>query len=226
MVLRRILTGVLALTAAVAAGCSSDEAPSEPLPDAPALIRDAAAATGEIRSAHVTVQVNGTVPGLLVQSLEADLTKQGEAKGTGTLNQLGQLVEIEFVLTGDTLYLKGPTGGYQEIPATLSSTVYDPSAVLDPERGVPQLLTALRDPKTEARDEVDGTQAYRVTGTLNQEVLGGLLPGIQSAADMTFWLSTGEGHLPVKASAAFGDEATVDVTLSDVNKPVTVTAPA
>ncbi|MFD2397253.1 hypothetical protein ACFSVJ_11405 [Prauserella oleivorans] len=44
MVIRRILAGLLALTAVVAAGCTSGEAPSEPLPDGRTLIADAAAA--------------------------------------------------------------------------------------------------------------------------------------------------------------------------------------
>ncbi|MFF5993044.1 LppX_LprAFG lipoprotein [Prauserella flavalba] len=226
MVIRRILLGMLALTAAVTAGCTSDDAPSESLPDGPALIKDAAAATGDIKSTHFTLQVNGTVKGLSVQSLDGDLTKQGDAKGTGTLKQAGQLVEVEFVLAGDTLYLKGPTGGYQEIPAALSSTLYDPSAVLDPERGVSKLLSGLRNPVTQAQEEVEGTQTYKVTGQLGKDVLSGLLPGIQSDADVTFWLRTDGEHLPVKASAAFPDDATVDVTLSDVDKPVTVTPPA
>ncbi|MFD2397254.1 LppX_LprAFG lipoprotein [Prauserella oleivorans] len=52
----------------------------------------------------------------MVQSLEGDLDRSGQAKGNGTLNQLGQLVEVEFVLADDTLYLKGPTGGFQKIP--------------------------------------------------------------------------------------------------------------
>ncbi|PWV72017.1 lipoprotein LprG [Prauserella marina] len=226
MLIRRNLVGALALAAAVAAGCSSEDTPSEPLPEAAQLIQDSAAATGDITSTHFTLQVNGTVAGLSVQSLDGDLTKEGEAKGTGSLTQAGQLVEVEFVLAGDTLYLKGPTGGYQEIPAALSASLYDPSAVLDPERGVAKLLTSMREPKTVAKEEVEGTETYKVSGTVAKDVLEGLLPGVQSGADVSFWLRADGQHLPVKASAAFADDATVDVTLSDVDKPVTVTPPA
>ncbi len=190
------------------------------------LIRDAAAGTSEITSTHFTLQVNGAVPGLSVRSLDGDLTREGEAQGTGTIEQAGQLVEIEFVLTGDVLHLKGPTGGFQQIPAALSSSVYDPSAVLDPERGVANLLSGMRDPVTRAREDVGGTPAYKVTGTVPREVLSGVLPGVESGADLTVWLREDGGHLPLKASAAFPDDATVDVTLSDVDKPVTVTPPA
>ncbi|MFD2397255.1 LppX_LprAFG lipoprotein [Prauserella oleivorans] len=104
--------------------------------------------------------------------------------------------------------------------------MYDPSAVLDPERGIAKLVSSLQDPATEAREEVDGTPAYKVTGKLDRNVLSGLLPGIPSAADVTFWLRADGKPLPVKATAAFPDNATVDVRLSDVDKPVTVTPPA
>lgn len=229
MLSRRTLPGVLALLAIVSlvvTACTSDDTPSEQLPAGPALVSDAATATRDISSAHFTLEVNGTIPGLAVRGLDGDLTKEGEAKGTGTLEQSGQLVEIEFVLAGDTLYLKGPTGGYQRIPVALSSSVYDPSAVLDPERGVSKLLSSMRDPVTEGTEEIGGTETYKVAGTLPKDVLAGLLPGIGSDAEVTFWLRTDQRHLPVKASAAFPDDATVDVTLSDVDKPVTVKPPA
>ncbi|PRX44359.1 lipoprotein LprG [Prauserella shujinwangii] len=230
MVLRRILCATLAVFAAVAsaaaAGCTSDDAPSEQLPDGAALVRDAAAATRDITSTHFTLQVNGNVPGLSVRSLEGDLTRDGTAEGSGTIEQAGQLVEIDFVLTGDTLYLKGPTGGYQRIPAALSSSVYDPSAVLDPERGVSKLLSAMRKPVTEAAEDVDGTAAYKVSGMVPKDVLSGMLPGITSDANLTVWLRQDGEHLPVRASAAFPGDATVEVTLSAVDEPVTVTPPA
>lgn len=232
MVLRRFLAGALALTAVLAGGCTSDSAdsadraPGEPLPDAASLIRSSAAATGEITSTHFTMRAEGKVPGLSVRGLEGDLTKKGEAKGTGTLTQSGKLVEVEFVLTGGTLYLKGPTGGYQQIPAALSSSVYDPSAVLDPERGVARLISGMRNPTTEAAEEVGGTQTYKVTGTVAQNVLAGLLPGVRSDADLTVWLRKDGRQLPVQASAGFPNGGTVEVTLSDVDKPVTVTPPA
>jgi lipoprotein LprG len=234
MITRRILLGALALAVAAAAGCSSDEAPEAQLPDASSLLDQAATATANITSAHFSLQVNGTVPGLTVQNLEGDLTTEGgssgAARGTGKVALGGQLVEVEFVLAEDTLYIKGPTGGFQQLPAALGSSVYDPSAVLDPERGIAKVLRSVQNPVTEAQEEVEGVQAYKVTGTVTKEVLAGLLPGAPSGGDITFWLNTEGEHLPVKASVALqgegGEQATVDVTLSDVDRPVTVTPPA
>jgi lipoprotein LprG len=233
MFTHRILLGALALTAALVTGCSSSDPQSTPagsLPDAAGLLKDAAAATGAITSAHVTVQANGNVPGLSVQNLDGDLSKSGgpsgSAKGTGKLSVAGQLVAVEFVLVNSSLYIKGPTAGFQKIPAALGASVYDPSAVLDPNRGIGKVLASMQNPKTEAKEDVSGTPTYKVSGKIAKDVLAGLLPGLQSDADITFWLREDGKHLPVKASAKLPGGASVDVTLSDVDKPVTVTPPA
>lgn len=229
---RRTLLGALAVTAALVTGCSSDSdtKPKEALPAAGPLIADAAQAIGAVKSAHFTLRVNGDVPGLTVQALEGDLTKEGGskggAKGTGKLSMLGQLTEVEFTLAGETLYIKGPTGSYQKVPIALGASIYDPSAVLDPNRGLAKVLSSIQNPKTEAKEDVNGTQAYKVSGKVTRDILATLLPGAPEDAFVSFWLAEAGKHLPVKASAMLPNNASVDVTLSDVDKPVTITAPA
>ncbi|WP_255375597.1 LppX_LprAFG lipoprotein [Saccharomonospora sp. CUA-673] len=110
---RRLLAGSLAAAALTATACSGSDAS---LPDGAQLVDDAAAATAEIDSTHFALQVNGDIQGLMIQSLDGDLTADGDAEGSGTLTQAGQLVEIDFVLVDDTLHIKGPTGGYQQLP--------------------------------------------------------------------------------------------------------------
>ncbi len=226
MILRRTLLAALALGATIVTGCSSGSDSS--LPDAGALLKEGATAAGGVTSTHFTLKVTGTVPGLSVHSLDGDLTKAngGGAKGSGTLELLGQVVDAQFVLVNGTLYVKGPTGGFQQIPAALSSSIYDPSAILDPQRGIPKVLSGVQGPKTEGTEDVNGTPTYRITGTLPKDALTGLLPGVAADAKATLWLRQDGGHLPVKASLGYPDDARVDVTLSDVDKPVTVTAPA
>lgn len=229
MFMRRLLAGMLALAAVTAAGCTSeDPAPASSLPPGDQLIREASTAAAGIKSTHFALQVNGTVTGLSVQSLDGDLTKEGGpsggAKGTGKIEIGGQLVEAEFVVVEDSFYLRGPTGGFQKIPAAIGSSVYDPSAVLDPQRGIAKLVGSLQSPKTEAEEDVNGAPAYRITGKVGKDLLAGLLPGVQADADVTLWVLK-DGRMPQKVSAKF-PEGTVDVTLSDVDKPVTITPPA
>lgn len=227
--MRRILLVTLALTAAVATACSSDEPTDNgDLPDAAGLLNDAAASTAEITSAHFTLAVNGEIPGLPVKNAEGDLTREGSgggaAKGTVSMDLMGSLFEGEFVLVDDTVYIKGPTGQFNELPASMVRSVYDPAAILDPDKGVANVLENVTDARTEGTEDVDGVSTYKVTGRVTKDVVSSLVPGIDSDVDITFWLRQDDGHQPVKASVKVA-KGTVDVTLSDVNKQVEITAP-
>jgi lipoprotein LprG len=233
MVMRRYLVVLLASFATVLSACTSDGGGEEgkSLPDAAGLLSDAAKSTADIKSAHFTLAVNGKVPGLDVQSAEGDLTREsggaGAAQGTVKMTLFGSLFEGDFVIVDDKAYVKGPTGGYQELPASLIANLYDPAAILDPSRGIANVLGKVQDPNTEAEEEIDGVACYRVKGKASKDVVAGLVPGVNSDVDITFWLRRDGDHQPVKASVAVPAEGspTVDVSLSDVDKPVEITAP-
>ncbi|MGW5054274.1 LppX_LprAFG lipoprotein [Actinokineospora sp. NPDC004072] len=227
MVTRRVVVGML-LAVGLAAGCSSTDEPPGGLPEAAQVLREAAEATKTISSAHFTLRVNGSVPAIPVQEAEGDLTKEGAAKGTVKLTLMGNLFDGEFVLVGNNLHIKGPTGGWQQLPSALTSSLYDPSAILDPQRGVPHVLANLKDARTEAREDVGGESAFKVTGTATQQDVSGLVPGVDGDVRVTVWVDE-ESKRPVKASVGLpgeGEPASVDLTLSDVDVPVTVTPPA
>jgi lipoprotein LprG len=231
--LRRILLVTLAFTAAVATACSSDDPPEDSgsLPDAAGLLKDSAAATADITSAHFTLTVNGEVPGLDVKSAEGDLTREGDtggaAKGNVSMELLGDLFDGEFVLVDNSLYIKGPTGGWQELPAAMVRSLYDPAAILDPKRGIANVLSSTKNAKTEGAEDIDGVSTYRVRGRVTKDVVATLVPGITADVDIVFWLRQDGDHQPVKASVQVAAEGnpTVDVTLSDINKQVSITAP-
>jgi lipoprotein LprG len=228
--MRRILLAVLACAAAAATACSSDE-PAGDLPDGAGLLKDSAATTAKIESAHFTLAVNGDIEGLDVRSAEGDLTREGDdggaAKGTVSMTLLGQLFEGEFVLIGDKVWIKGPTGDHQELPASMVANLYDPAAILDPERGVANVLSNVQNPVTEGTEDIDGEATYRVKGKAERDVVANLVPGIDSDVTITFWVLQEDGHQPLKASVAVpGDgDPTVDVTLTDVGKQVDITPP-
>ena len=236
MLTRRIFLGTLAFSVAVVAGCTTDTNPggSANLPDAAGLLAESASALRDIKSAHFTMTVNGSIPGISVQTAEGDLTREGGpaggAKGTVKLTLAGQLIEGEFVLVDDSLYLRGPTGTFQRYPSSLTSEYYDPTAILDPDRGFAKVLTSITDAKTEAREKVDGTPAYKITGRADKDAVGNIVPGVESEVDITVWLDEDGMHLPMRALVTFpkpagADAPTVDVVVSELDKPVTVTPP-
>jgi lipoprotein LprG len=228
MVFRRVL---LASVALVATACSSNNnnAPAGGGQDAAALLKESAAATKNIQSAHFTLKVNGTIPGISVHSADGDLTKAGAAKGKVNMELLGNLFEGEFVLVDNTIYIKGPTGPYQQLPASLVASIYDPGAILNPDKGISKVLASVQNPKFEGTETVDGQATNKVSGKVAKDIASSIVPGLSSDVDLTFWLRQ-DNKQPIKAEAklpgADNKPASVEVTLSDVDKPVTITKPA
>src|SRR5262249_48008744 len=152
------------------------------------------------------------------------LTKAGDAQGHAKLNQFGTVIDVEFVVADKTVYIKGPTGSFQRFGD--ASKVFDTSAILDPDRGIAKLLGSVQSPKTEATEDVAGAKTYGIAGKVAKDGLAGLVPGVQSDVNVKVWVKQDGDHQPVKASVEVSPGNSVDITLSDVDKPVTVTKPA
>lgn len=226
--LSRPLLGLLA-AALLLTGCTSGGTPN--LPAAGTLLSSSGRAMRSVTSVHFAIDVEGTLAGVPIRNASGDLNARGQARGNAKISELGQFVQVDFVLVGRTFYVKGPTGGYQRIPAVLAGNLFDPTAILDPDRGVAKVLASVRGARTMARESVDGTNSYRVTGTIDENVVSALVPGIGRDVDATVWVAVAGRHLPVRAEfrvpgAGGSQGARVDVDLSRINDPVSVTAPA
>ncbi|MGW2199772.1 LppX_LprAFG lipoprotein, partial [Streptosporangium sp. NPDC001682] len=75
------------------------------------------------------------------------------------------------------------------------AAIYDPSAILNPEKGVVQLLSNALDPKTQAAEKVNGVDSYRVSATLSQQVLATMVPGLAQSVDGTLWIDKATSRL-------------------------------
>ncbi|MCO8273780.1 LppX_LprAFG lipoprotein [Actinoplanes sp. TRM 88003] len=219
------LRAALVLSAAVFSlvACSADKAESVTLPAGDALVKESATAMREIKTAQFLITAEGEVAGLSLRRAEGTLTKEGSAKGTAQVEQSGTPVELEFVIVGDKIYLKGPTGGFQALPLTLAATVYDPSAILDPERGIAKVLASATGATTEASEPVDGKDAWRVAATTTGEDLAGLIPGMTNSIPAKLWIAAADKRL-LKATFTLSG-GTVTVTFTGFDAPVTISAP-
>jgi lipoprotein LprG len=226
------LRPVLALSAVLFAlvACTPDKAknsgstaPAASLPAGDTLVKDSATAMREIKTAQFLITADGEVAGLSLRRAEGTLTKEGSAKGTAQVDQAGAAVELEFVIVGDKIYLKGPTGGYQTLPLTLAATVYDPSAILDPDRGIAKVLGSATGATTEASEPVDGKDAWRVAVTTTGADLAGLIPGVTGSIPAKLWIADADKRLLKAAFTLSGGTATV--TFKEFDAPVTISAP-
>jgi lipoprotein LprG len=232
----RSLVGAVALLAALgvsgAAACTDDgQGRPESLPDGGELLRQSAQAMREVETLKFNLSVEGTIPGVAIRGAEGQLTRDGDVKGTGQLNQGDATSEIEFVIVDDSLYLKGPTGGFQRLPASVAATVYDPSKILDPDLGVAALVAGGTQPRTEAREQVDGTDAYRIAVTLPRDKLTVLLPGVSTDLNGQLWVAANDPKRLLRAkvdvpATGGGEPGTVTLGLSEFNEPVTITPPS
>jgi lipoprotein LprG len=219
----------LALVAVGLVGCSKDEPPPSNLPAGTALMAESATAMRNVKFAHVRIVVEGEISALPLRRAEGDLINTGDAKGNIQLKQGETLIQYDFVVLGQTIYLKGATGGWNPLPASVASTIYDPSAIMDPERGIPKLLATATNATTEAEEKVDGKDAYRVAASLDRAAVGALVPGVTSGATGKLWLDKNTKHLLKAVLTVPGTSnnppGTVTVDLSAIDVPVTVSAP-
>lgn len=222
---------LLAMAAALSmVGCSagSSDGPTSAAttapPSAAELITRSATAMKAVTSAHFSLAVTGTLPDLVVQSGAGDLTSAGSAQGTASIRQFGQLVEVEFVVVDKALFLKAGTGGFSEVPAALADQVYDPTAILDPERGVAAVLTSTTG--LSAVTSSDGN--YTVSGTVPEKVAASLTPGISTDVAGTFVVDAASSRTSSVSFATTGSDgrpATVTLELEDFDKELAITTP-
>jgi len=224
---RPVLAGVLALVLAVLGACTSNSTTATPTvatPTATELLAKSSTAMAAVTSAAFTLAIDGQLPTVIVQSAQGDLTAAGDAQGTAKIVQFGQLVEVDFVLSGGDLYIKGPTGGYGKVPAALAGGIYDPSAILNPDKGVPKVLTSVTNPTITGTDG----EAWTGSGTVPAAVASGLVPGITSdvTAQLTIAMASSElTAAQFTLDGSDGKPATAKVELSKVNETVSISPP-
>jgi lipoprotein LprG len=230
MILRRALTGILLVLLVAVSGCSGSSgtptaaSTTAPPPTASEILAASAAAMAEVKSAAFSLTVDGQLPSVTVQSAKGVLNADGDAQGTAAIVQFGQLIEVEFVLAGGQLYIKGVTGGFTQVPASLAGSVYDPSAILDPARGVAKVISSVQS-ATIADSEGD---SWLISGSVPAEVAAGLVPGITDDVTALLTISKGSSELTsadLTLDGADGKPATVKVELSDFNEPVSISPP-
>ena len=222
---------LLAALVAVTSCTSSDDkkdAPAASLPDAGTLLTDSATAMREIKTAKFLITADGAISGLSLRRAEGTLTREGDAEGTAQIEQAGTNVDLTFVIVGDKIYIKGPTGGYQALPLSLAATVYDPSAILDPDKGIAKVLNTATDAKTEAAEAVEGTDAWRVALTANGADLSTIIPGVTGPTPGKVWLGQQDKRLHKAVftlPADGGATGTVTVTFQEFDAPADIKAP-
>ncbi len=219
-----MLATLLAATLLIS-GCSKKS--SEPLPDAAGLLTQSIASTKKLQSAHLEIVVNGTIDGLMVKSLSGDLTNVPAVaiKGNSTISMGGSAVDIELVVLDGTLYAALTPNSWLDMgPA---AEIYDPSVILNPDEGLANMLTNLTDAKSEGVETVGGVPTVKITGKIGADAVNKLIPPLKASAPLpsTVWIEKDAPNRLVQAQVDQSQGNNVQLTLSEWDKPVTVTKP-
>jgi lipoprotein LprG len=227
----RLLAIFAALFAAIAlfAGCSKSQDSSEGLPDAATLLKESSDTTKSQSSVHMKISVQGEIKELPIESLEGDLTNKPAvaAQGTANIVFLGQRLEgVDFVVADGNLFGALTKGTYQDFgPA---SDIYDVSALLNPETGLGNVLANFSDAKADGRENLNGVNAIRVTGSVSADAVNKISPQIAATAPVpsTAWIREDGNHELVQAKLEPSSDNSITMTCSEWGKPVYVTKPA
>ena len=220
-----MLATLLAATLLIS-GCSKKS--SEPLPDAAGLLTQSIASTKKLQSAHLEIVVNGKIDGLMVKSLSGDLTNVPAVavKGNSTISMGGSAVDIELVVLDGTLYAALTPNSWLDMgPA---AEIYDPSVILNPDEGLANMLTNLTDATAAGFETIGGVPTVKVTGKIGADAVNKLIPPLKASAPLpsTVWIEQNAPNQLVQAQVDQSEGNNVQLTLSEWDKPVTVTKPA
>ncbi|SCX49157.1 lipoprotein LprG [Klenkia marina] len=218
-----VLAAALALSGC--GGSSSDESAGDLLARAKSVLDDAS-------SAHFELTSDGAPPtGNALLGGEGDIARPASFDGTLQVRALGSAIDAEVISVDGTVYAQLPfASGYSVVdPATIG--VGDPGALLDPETGISQLLTATQSPELGDESRVDGEVVREVSGTLPGQLVADLLTSEDPAQDVSavFSVATDSGELrQVQLTGPFfsaDDTGSYTIVLSDFGADVSIIAP-
>src|SRR5262249_49151903 len=130
----------------------------------------------------------------------------------------------KFVIVGQDLYLERATGaGFQKLPLSFAGAVYDPSVILNPDKGIAAALASGKDPSTEGREQVDGVDTYRLQVSFPAQPLGSLVPGLAQDKTSDIWIAV-QGSRLIKAQFPT-TTGKITATFSEYDAPAQITPP-
>ncbi|MEV4622062.1 LppX_LprAFG lipoprotein [Asanoa sp. NPDC049573] len=221
-----VLLAALTSVSACGGGDSTDATAVDPnLPAASTLLPAAAARMRQVTSAAFDITTDGDTGALPITSAKGAIDAKGTAQGTATLEQVGMPIELTFVAKDDYLYVKGLTAGWQKVPLAQAAAVYDPTAILDPAKGIGAVLASATG-TTKRKEKLDGTDHYVVDATFDGAAMSGLVPGVTGDVTGTVWIGVDTPLVNQLRFTVPGDgKGTVLIKFGDFDKPVNVDVP-
>lgn len=222
-----VMAAAVALVSAIGGCSNSGKGAASGAQD----VKDAAAAMRQVTGMHLNVVVHGDVPNLSLTKLDGDVSKTPQAAtGSATLTVGQKPVDSKFVFVDGHLYsdVADPGGKYNDYGDGVS--IYDVGTLLDPDKGLANILDNLKNPKLAGTEQVNNVATTKITGTSSSNDVARLAgrrigPETQTQEPTTVWIASDGSHHLVRLQFVPVENSTITLTMSDWGKQVTATKP-
>lgn len=197
------------------------------MPDATTLVKQSAEVTKTVKSVHLVLSTQGKIPGLPIKQLTGDLTTvpSTAASGNAQLSMAGSDIDANFVVYDSVLYATLTPNKWSDFGK--ASDVYDVSVLLSPDNGLANVLANFTNAKAEDRETINGQTTIKISGNVAADAVNKVIPSMSASQPLpaTVWIQESGDHQLVQANLQKSQGNSVQITLSDWGKPVTVTKP-
>ncbi|VBA57255.1 Lipoprotein LprA [Mycobacterium attenuatum] len=199
--------------------------------EAARLLKQATDVMRKVTSMHLRLVVHGDVPNLRVTKLDGDVSNTPQTVATGSATMLvgKDPQDVKFVYVDGHLYSDlGQPGTYTDFGN--GASIYNVSVLLDPDKGLANVLANLRDASVAGSQQVNGVATTKIAGNSAADDIATLAGSRLSTEDAstvptTVWTaSDGSSHL-VQLQIVPAPNTSVTLTMSDWGKQVTATKP-
>lgn len=224
--------GLALLSVLLAAGCAGGDDGEGDEPTAAEIVSRSAAATREAQTFSFVYDVEGSGSsgsGLVIGHAEGEVAQPGRVRADVDARFGGIGLETELIVIDDRSWIEDPlTGDWREITGVL-----DAAAVFDPAEGVVSIIEGARDVELAGREQVEGTEAYHLTGKVPARDLTPIIgnPATDELVPADLWVGTEdfrirriEVHGPLSEDESDDTERTI--TVSDYDRPVEIEPPS
>jgi lipoprotein LprG len=225
-----VIAAVMSCVAVLMAGACGGHSSAPPKADAQTLLRRGKATLDATQSAHfVLTSQDVSGGGTTITGGEGDLARPDQLQGTFDVTISGFNASVKVVSKGGVFAVQLPfQSGYTRTdPSKFGLT--DPSRLLDPNRGLTNLLTIGSNATVTGQERIAGELLYEVTVTVPGSSIP-VLPDANPSQPVTVIAAINPKSYEVRQITLTGPfiksgPSTFVLTLTNYNEAVTITLP-
>lgn len=195
------------------------------------VIEKAVPAIGAANSFHFTLETSKIAqaqPGIFITGVDGDVLKPDKLVGSVNATYSGIAVKINVIVDGAAQFWTDPASGrWGPMPSDLNMAEF-----FDPSKGLADILGGVNGLTGDGTESVDGTDTYRLKGSVPADALKSLSAEVTATGELTTTLWVGASDFLLRRVRLEGQVLQNEpsnivrtITLKDYNKDVKVETP-